>query len=377
MRARLPAVAHEVTLEALDVDPYPLVARLRDEAPVCFAPGLDRWLVSPRNLVVQVVEDAVGFPTDSPRSLIGTTFGRQMLSTDGDEHRRHRSAYAPAFRPRTLRTERADGVTRRADRIVGGLISGDDLTTAASLMAVETVLDLLGLDAVAGPATVAQWYDDLAGALANVAGDPAVAARGQSTAATIGSALVEVRPLSDHGPLTRAEQVSNTLLVLFGGIETTQSAILNAVWALATHADEQSRLRADRGRMPAVVEESLRWEPSVLTLTRFPASDVELNGVTIPGGSTVECLIAGANRDPRHFAQPDTFDPDRRNAADHLTFGAGRHVCLGAHLARMEMAAFLGSLLDLTPDGFALADASSSGPHGHEFRHPPRLLLTW
>lgn len=377
MRTLVPPVAADVTLDALDVDPYPLVARLRAEAPVCFAPALGRWLVSRRDLVLEVVEDPARFPTDSPRSLIGTTFGRQMLSTDGDEQRRHRAAYAGSFRPRTLRTERATGVGERAERVVGALAPGDDLTAAASLMAVSTVLDVLGLDAVAGPETVSRWYSDLAAALANVSGDPAVAARGRATAAAFGTALGEADLLTGAGDLTAEEQVSNTLLVLFGGIETTQSAILNAVWALATHPLVQSRLRADRGELPAVVEESLRWEPSVLTLTRFTTAPVELGGVTIPADSIVECLVAGANRDPVHFAEPDAFDPDRRNAGDHLTFGAGRHFCLGAHLARMETAAFLAALLDRSPAGFSFATADPPAPRGHEFRHPPRLELVW
>lgn len=373
-RSRL---AEMLTVERLADDPYPVVAQLRREQPVAWAPAMDRWLVSSRDLVVTVAEDVGRFTTDSPKSLIGSTFGRQMLSTDGDEQRRHRAPYTAAFRPRALRDDAAPTVAARAHELIGMLLSGDDLTGPASRIAVATVLDMLGLRDIATAEAVSRWYDDLAAALANVVGDPEVAARGKGTAAEIGAAMADAGLLRDEGPLTAQEQVSNTLLVLFGGIETTQSAILNAVYALALHPDAQTRVRHDRGLMGSAIEESLRWEPSVLTLTRFATSDVLLAGTVIPADSTVECLIAGANRDPAAFPDPDRFDLDRPNAADHLTFGAGRHFCLGAHLARLEATAFLGALLDRTPDGFGFAEADPPAPRGHEFRHPPRLRLDW
>jgi cytochrome P450 len=235
-------------------------------------------------------------------------------------------------------------------------------------MAVATVLDVLDLSGIAHVRVVATWYEDLAAALANVAGDPEVAARGRRAAATFGAAMDD--DVSD-------EVVSNTLLVLFGGIETTQSAVLNALWALALHRDAQAAVRADRTLLAGAVEESMRWEPAVLTLTRFTTTAVVLDGESIPADSTVECMIADANRDPATFADPDRFDITRPNAADHLTFGYGRHHCLGAHLARMEAIAFVEAVLDRSPDGFAFADADPPGPEGHEFRRPPRLRLIW
>lgn len=368
-----------VTLDALSNDPYPLIARLRSEEPVARVPSLDRWFVSRRDLVLEVLNDAERFTTDSPRSLIGTTFGRQMLSTDGDEQRRHRAPFNAAFRPRTLRTELAPSVTARAKVIVDTLQPGQDLTASASLMAVSTVMDMLGLGDVAGAETVTAWYDDLAAALANVAGDPAVADRGRATAAAFGAAMAEAQPglLSADTDLTPQEQISNTLLVLFGGIETTQSAILNALWAVGRHDDVQVAVRRDRTLLAVAVEESLRWEPAVQTLTRFTTADVELADAVIPADSTIECLITGANRDPSHFEDPDRYDHLRANAGDHLTFGFGRHFCLGAHLARLEAVALTGALLDHSPDGLSFVDNAPPGPTGHEFRHPPHLRLTW
>ena len=368
-----------VTLDALAQAPYPLAARLREQEPVVYAPALDRWLVTPHALVVQVLDDVERFPSGHARSLIRSTFGPQMLSADGDEQRRHRAPYAPAFRPRALRTDVAGPVRERAEAIVSRLSPGDDLLQPASELAVSTVLDMVGLSDIAGVEQVARWYDELAAALANVAGDADVAAAGRRTAQEVGDALAarETPASGAASCLTVREQVSNTLLVLFGGIETTQSAIVNAVWALASHPAAQQLARDEQVGPAAAVEETLRWEPSVLTLTRFTTGEVELAGVRIPADSVVECLLAGANRDPAVFAEPDLLDLTRPNAADHLTFGAGRHFCLGAHLARLEAGAFLDALLARTPRGFRCADPDAPGPQGHEFRHPPHLRLEW
>ena len=235
-------------------------------------------------------------------------------------------------------------------------------------MAVATVLDVLGLAGLDHDA-VASWYDDLAASLANVEGSPQLADAGRRAADDLRRAMPHDDEADDE------EHANNVVLVLFGGIETTQSAILNAVYALATHPTAQDDARADDRALAAAVEESLRWEAAVCTLTRFTTAAVEVGGVAIPPRSIVECLITAANRDPDTFPNPDRYDPIRTNASQHLTFGFGRHHCLGAHLARMEVVAFVESLLDEMPDGVVLAEPDAPGPRGHEFRRPPELRL--
>ena len=368
----------DLSLADLAHDHHAVVARLRTEQPVVHSAATDRWLVSRHHLVRAVVDDAATFRSDHPRSLVRRTFGAQMLSTDGAEQRRHRAPYAPVFRPRAVRTVLTASVQERSRQVVEALQPGDDLVHPCAQLAVGTVLDVLGLSAVAGEQTVSRWYDALAAALANVTEDPDVAEAGRAATEAFAHAVHAAGLL--RGPaagLSEQERLSNALLVLFGGIETTQSAILNALWALAQHPREQAAARGDRALLPGVVEESLRWEPSVLTLTRFTSADVVLSGVVVPADSVVECLIAGANRDPAVFADPDRFDPRRPNAADHLTFGAGQHFCLGAHLARLEAVSLLEALLDRAPDGFGFTRPDPPPPCGHEFRHPPELRLSW
>ncbi len=364
---------------SLSDDPYPLLARLRENEPVSWAPQLERWLVTPRSLVMQVVLDPETFTTASERSPISATFGPQMLSTDGDEQRRHRAPLVPAFLPRALRGEAEDRIQRLMDHLVAELPSGRraDLAPLAAGLAIGTVVDVLGL-VVDDISLVRSWYEDLAASLANVASDPAVLSRGIETAEVVrehvldsvdGSALLR-NALGELGP---RDLGSNALLILFGGIETTESMILNAIWAVLMHPDSMKAARTDPAN---AIEESLRWEPAVQTLTRYAMTDVELVTSRIPAGSTIECMIGAVNRDPAHFEAPDIFDPTRPNARDHLTFGHGRHACIGMHLGRMEARVALGTLFNRL-HALRLDSDRPGRPSGHEFRKVRPLWVRW
>ncbi|MGH2760862.1 MAG: cytochrome P450, partial [Actinomycetota bacterium] len=337
---------------------------------------LDRWLVTPRSLVLELLRDTETFTTASDASPIRSTFGPQMLSTDGDAQKNHRAPFAPGFRPRVVGREFAAGIAGRCDELVDALApGGDDLAPFASNLAVMTVADVLGLR-VDDPGRIKEWYDDLAAALANVMRDPDIAERARATAEVVRSLVGDAGMVARlAGPLERAAVDSNILLILFGGIETAESMIVNAVWALLSHPEAVERVRRDPGLIPSAVEESLRWEPAVQTLTRYATRDAELGGVTIRRGDIVEGMIGGANRDPEHFADPDRFDVTRANARD-LTFGYGKHTCIGIHLARLQAQTTIRTLLDSLP-GLRLDAERPSRPRGHEFRKVRPLWVTW
>lgn len=359
-------VGARVALADLADDPYPVLAELREHEPVTWAPALGRWLVTPRELVLRVLRDPQTFTTASDASPIRATFGPQMLSTDGGEQRRHRAPLSGPFRPRVLRDGTEAAVAERVTRALGPLrAGGGDLAPFAAEVAVGTVVDLLGL-AVDDLDLVRAWYEDLAASLANVSGDADVLARGREAAEAVRDRLLAS---ARHSALLRDglaalgpdDLGANGLLILFGGIETTESMILNACWAILTHPAALTAARED----PAdAIEESLRWEPAVQTLTRFTTRDVTLDGVDLPAGATVECMVGAANRDPSHFADPDRFDPGRPNARDHLTFGHGRHACIGMHLARLETRLAVRAVLELP----SVRLRGPARPHGHEFR---------
>jgi cytochrome P450 len=131
-------------------------------------------------------------------------------------------------------------------------------------------------------------------------------------------------------------------------------------------------VRSDRSLIPQAIEEAIRWEPPLLMITRVATRDTELGGVPIPAGSAVMPVVGSANREDDRYPDPGRFDIFR-SANPHISFGLGVHVCLGMHLARLEMRVALNLLLDRLP-GLRL-DPEGDDPHirGHVFRSPTSL----
>jgi cytochrome P450 len=162
--------------------------------------------------------------------------------------------------------------------------------------------------------------------------------------------------------LTLEEAVGFAALLLFAGTETTTNLIGNACWALLTDPDERRALVADPSRVPAVIEETLRWESPVQYVFRRSTRPFERHGVEVPADATVTLVLGAANRDPRHWGDDaDRFGPDRE-VAGHVGFGFGVHFCLGAALARQEATAALEGLLP-----WLEADQDVDGADAHDF----------
>lgn len=387
-----------IDLESLGGDPYPTLHRLRKEEPVARATsqGGLMWLVTRRDDVLEILRDPETFSTDHSSSPIRDTFGAQMLSAEGESQRRYKSACAPPFNRRAVEVEAAPVVRARIDEMLDAIErrlpneSVDLRATLAGPLALAVVADIIGMPEEMHD-RIREWYDAFAAALATH--DPHSVARkeGRNSAAAFRSAVAElIAPISEEAQgslishlvslapparLSDEELLSNTLIVLFGGIETTEAAMLNALWALLTHDDARSAVVRDDQALDAAIEESLRWEPAVQTCTRYATRAVTLRGVPIGEGDIVQCMIGAANRDPAHFADPDRFDITRANAGDHVSFGFGRHYCLGAALARLEMRLAIRSLLERWPHVRLHVERDSS-PRGHEFRKPRALWVT-
>jgi cytochrome P450 len=168
-------------------------------------------------------------------------------------------------------------------------------------------------------------------------------------------------------------------VLLFGGIETTEGMIANTLLHLLERPDALAAVRADSSRLDAAIEESLRLEPAAAVVDRYATADADLAGARIASGELVRVSIAGANRDPAVFSDPDGFDPgrfDRGGARGHLAFAHGPHVCLGVHLARLEARIALDTILRRLP-ALALDAARPSKIQGLVFRKPPTLWALW
>jgi cytochrome P450 len=377
------------TLEELERDPHPLLARLREREPVSWLPVLDGWLITRRDLALEAMRDAETFTVDDPRFSTGRVVGPSMLTLDGAEHARHRDPFARPFRLAAVR-ERFSGLveaeTRRLLDALEPAGRGELRRGFAGPLAASAVTFALGLDD-ADTGAVLGWYDGIVGAVTEVTAGKPVTPAGKEAFAALRSS---VEPALDRDPssslvaaaaseasgLTRDEVVSNVAVLMFGGIETTEGMIANAILHLLAHSEQRELVDDDRALLPNAIEESLRLEPAAAVIDRYATRDVSLGGASIRSGELVTLSIAGANRDPQVFPQPDRFDVLRDNARLQIAFAHGPHVCIGMHLARLEAHTALGMLLNRLP-GLRLDPARPSAPRGLVFRKPPTLHVTW
>jgi cytochrome P450 len=372
-----------VTLEQLDGEPYDLLAGLRRSEPVAWIAVLGGWLVTRRDLCVEVMRDATRFTVDDPRFSTAQVVGPSMLSLDGEEHRRHRDPFARAFLRPDTRSRFAEPVMREARRLVADLApSGTaevrrDLAGPLAVNVVTAALDLINVS----PAVVLGWYDEIVAAVDRVstggeigpaAGDAVEALGGRVSAATHRGRGVLVEATTT---LTPAEVVSDAAVMMFGGIETSEGMTSSLFWHLLTNPDQLSAVRRDRSLVADAVEESLRLEPAAARVDRYATVDTELGGSAIRRGDLVVVSLTAANRDPATFPEPDVFDISRPNARSHVTFAQGPHACVGIHLARLEAQAALEAVLDGWPE-IRLEDAATP-PTGVVFRKPRSLPVRW
>ncbi|WP_225831414.1 cytochrome P450 [Streptomyces sp. NK08204] len=358
--------------------PYDIYRRLRDTAPVHRITGPDgtpAWLVTRYEDVRAALTDP-RLSLDKRHASAGTYKGfslppaldANLLNMDPPDHTRIRRLVGRAFTPRRVEQLR-EPIRRTADRLLDALGphgTTDLIAAYAAPLPITVICDLLGVPE-SHRLDFRIWTDTL------VAPDPArpgaareavgamlgfftrlLAAKRAEPADDLLSDLIAVRE-EGGDRLSEDELMSLAFLILFAGYENTVQLIGNAVLALLQHPDQLAALRKDPDRLPAAVEESMRYEgPALLAIRRFPVEDVTIAGVTIPAGETVWVSLSAADRDPDRFPDPDRLDLGR-DASGHLALGHGIHYCLGAPLARAETEIALAALLERFPD-LALAE---------------------
>jgi cytochrome P450 len=307
------------------------------------------------------MRDDATFTVQDPRFTTGRVVGPSMLTLDGAEHARHRDRFARPFRRAAVLERFTPIVEAEAQRLASQLGPEPELRRGfAGPLAAAIVTHVLGLHDV-GVERVLGWYDAIVAAVTDLTAGRPLPASGAEGFAALREALLATGVPDD-------EAVSNNAVLLFGGIETTEGMIANAIWHLLTNPDELAVVRAEPDLLAGAVEESLRMEPAAATIDRYATRDAD----PIRAGDLVTISIAAANRDPAVFEDPDRFDVRRENARLHLAFAHGPHVCIGMHLARLEAHVALRVLLDRFPD---LHLAEPTAPRGLVFRKPPELLV--
>jgi cytochrome P450 len=372
-----------LTLDRLNLDPYAALARIREDEPVSWVPVLDGWLVTRRDLCIEVMRDAARFTVDDPRFSTSQVVGPSMLSLDGEEYRRHRDPFVEAFLKPEAKRRFAGPVGLEARRLVDALAPSEraeirrDLAGPLAVNVVAGALDLLDIE----PSVVLAWYDEIVAAVDRVSTGGDVGPGARAAVSALGR---HVAGTMEHGRgvlaqaganLAPAEVVSNAAVMMFGGIETSEGMTTTLFWHLLTNPDQLAMVRADRSLGANAVEESLRLEPAAARVDRYATADTDLGGAAIRGGDLVIVSLTAANRDPATFQDPDAFDVTRTNARSQLAFAQGPHACVGVHLARLETGAALEAVLDCWP-GVRL-DRPSTPPSGVVFRKPRSVLVRW
>jgi cytochrome P450 len=368
-------------------NPYPAFWDRRRDQPVALMDD-GSFEVFTYDLVSAAMRDNETLPSGSIREFMSVVMGPYpLVGMDEPDHRRLRNLVAQAFRQRTLEHWDEDVVVPVVDEMIDHFAergSADLVSEFTYHYPAQVIAEILGL-----PRADHAFFHPRALAVINVAVRPEegiVASeelreyfagfmdeRRRNPGTDIISELVQAE--LDGEVLGDEEIFSFLRLLLPAGAETTYRATGSFLYGLLSNPDQLDALRADRSLMPQAIEESIRWEPPLLISSRECASDTEIGGVEIPVGSMVTVNVGSANHDETRWDDPDAFDMFR-TPQPHIAFGHGVHMCLGMHLARMEMSAAVNRLLDrcpnlrMDPDRW---DADDVHVHGERFRSPTTL----
>jgi cytochrome P450 len=376
-------------------NPHPGYAELRRNAPVTQVEPAGFWAISRYDDVAFVIKNpqlfaSQGFKAAWQPEWVGyNPLANSMIAADGTGHTRLRTLVSRAFNASAI-NRLETRIRQLAHRLADGLAEkgeADFVSSFAMPLPAFVIGELLGLDSTLH-SRFKGWSDDIA----SVTPAPLSPEHAQRTLTSIADAtryiseVIEARrrsPAEDlvsdlvraevNGQsLTDREIIDFLILLLIAGLETTVHLLANSLLFLSEHPEELARLRAQPGLVPKFIEEMLRYDSPVQGLVRIVTSDVTLSGVRIPKGDVVLAIVASANRDERHYTEPDRFDIHRDDPG--LSFGYGAHYCIGAQLARMEARCGLEALLSRF-SGFERTSAQLTWSQAITVRGPHTLPL--
>jgi cytochrome P450 len=341
---------------AVHEDPYPLYARLREEAPLYRNDEIGFWALSRHADVAAAFRDHATFSSSHGVSVEPSAWGphahrtMSFLALDPPRHTRMRALVSKGFTPRRVK-EMADDIRRLTLRhLEPALEKGefDFVADFAGLLPMDVISEMMGVPE-ADRAEVRRLADtvvhreeglndvppagmDAALTLVGYYQDM-VAERRRKPTGDLTSALLDAEIDGDR--LDDTEIIAFLFLMVVAGNETTTKLLANALYWGARNPAQAAKPLRDPARVDDWVEETLRYDTSSQMLARRVAEGVELHGVRVPAGDRVLLLVGSANRDPRVFPEADAYDLDR-DTSQLVSFGGGRHFCLGANLARLE-----------------------------------------
>ncbi|MDQ0908874.1 cytochrome P450 [Streptomyces canus] len=368
-------------------DPYPAYAELRANGRVQYYEPTNQWLVPHHADVSALLRDRRLGRTYQHR-FTHEDFGRSappaahepfhtlndhgMLDLEPPDHTRIRRLVSKAFTPRTVEQLRPY-VTKLAGELVDRLVAeggGDLLTDVAEPLPVAVIAEMLGIPEP-DRAPLRPWSADICGMYElNPPEDVAaravrasvefsdylrdlIAERRKNPGDDLISGLIAAHDEGDR--LTEQEMISTCVLLLNAGHEATVNATVNGWYALFRNPEQLAALRADHSLVPRAVEELMRYDTPLQLFERWVLDEIEVDGTTIPRGAEIALLFGSANHDPATFPNPERLDLTRTDNP-HISFSAGIHYCIGAPLARIELAASMTAVLEKAPTLALAAD---------------------
>jgi cytochrome P450 len=356
-------------------DPYPSYRALRDEAPVHYVEDADLWMVTQYQHCIEVLRDPDTFSSrlgmrgvftgsrrrprdenedENPFGIADTDSLRILIAIDPPDHVRLRRLLSRPFTPRGIGLSE-DWMRSLCEEHLARLLAANAEDRADWVRDFTWPFPVLVIGQLMGiPASMRddfkRWSDDLIGIF--VGGPDLSDQRADSMlemvsffAETIewrrsepGDDLVSMlisRTEADEEPLTADELVMFCVLLLVAGNETTTNLLSNTMKLLATDPSLMRTMRHGPNLVPGIVEEALRYDSPIQAIPRGTTRPTKVGGSPLPEGAIVFAYVGAANRDERHYEDPERFDV-HRNPMDHLGFGSGIHLCLGAPLARLE-----------------------------------------
>ncbi|HEX2212192.1 MAG TPA: cytochrome P450 [Mycobacterium sp.] len=367
-----PAVYYDPYRVDIVADPYPIYARLREEAPLYYNEDYNFWALSRHEDVERALLDWQTFSNSRGDilELIQSEFDMPkgvMMMEDPPVHTMLRGLMSRVFTPRRM-AELEDQIRRYCINCLNPLVGVerfDIIAELASMMPMRVIGMLLGIPE-SEQVSVRDANDaslrtkpgaPMKVVRADKIADGSIYAeyvdwRAKNPSDDLMTALLNVEFEDENGvtrKLTRKEVLHYTQVVAGAGNETTGRLIGWLAKVLAEHPDQRREVVGDRSLLLRAVDETLRYEPTGHNVARLVTKDFEAHGRTVPAGSAMLLMFGAANRDPCRYQDPDTFDIRRSNIS-HITFGKGVHYCLGANLARLEGRVALDELLNRWPE---------------------------
>ena len=389
-----PPVADWVTIPDLYHDPFSIYERLRAEGGVHWVPSVGRYLITSYAAVHATETDQATFSADEQGSLQIRAMGQSMLRRDDPEHYVERRAWQPTLRPGAVKRVWKEVFQRNAEKYLDEFIAkgpGADLIwDFAAPYAGENLREIIGFHN-ATHEDIQRWSQTMIDATGNYADDPKIWAKGKRSYDEVDIALDEM--LAWHAknpnpsllstllsipdyemPIERIR--ANVKMTIGGGMNEPRDALGVAAWALLTHPDQRRMVESDPSLWGPVFEETIRWIAPIGMYSRQTTRDVELQGVMLPRGARLGICILSANRDDSIWPDAEDFDI-RREVKPHLAFSKGVHVCLGAWVARAEVAEIALPLLFDRLRGLDLVEENPAEVGGWVFRGMLSLPTRW